>query len=401
LLTANIATALSTGALLGTATQSTLKSTKSRMDTSAANVFAAVMKNAETLNYIATSEAKDERGYFVEDPLKAIDKLNIGGLGIAVDVVDGTTLAANGLDGSYSLSAAASGLTAFPDMQAYAVGAPKEVLAKFNFSNAPEEEIFSFIDHLSRFYKKPANEIRAVTHSSDTGLHHSTLIEKLKSKGVQVIVPEPVIVEPPYTLGMSLRTKNAPDCIIGVFGLPEIVINTLLLGIINKGYDLQFRIASNAMLENPNEVSLKNAFSFPRHEIEKLDLLNLKRDAVYTKETIASSLANACFSATALTDDPILGLQGYKKSGAIIKLETLFSGYNGFTIILKTFHECRNSINYAACFPQTIDDLSIVIPLQTYTVVQHVEDLMADLRKSGIDSKIGFYTCFGFTCDLI
>lgn len=390
LLIANIAAALSTGELLGSASKSNLKSVKSRMDTSAAHMFSHILNCSGAFNYIATSEAKDERGELVEDPLKKLTQLNTGGFGIAVDVVDGTTLAATGLNGSYSISAAALGLSTFPDLQAYAVGAPKEVLEKFNFYNDPEEEIFSLIENLSWYYKKPPCDIKVVTHSFDTGLQHTTLIEKLKSKGVQVIVPEPVIVESPYTLRMALRTPDAPDCMIGVFGLPEIVINTLLLAIMGEDYELQFRIASNTMLEKREQVNLKNAFSFRPIEKAKLDSLNLSSDVVYTKKSITSELHNACFSATALTDDPVLGLSGFQKKGILVKLETLFSGYSGFTIKLKTCHKCQNSIDYSACFSQPIDDLSIVIPIQAPVIIQYLKRFILELKNSLAGSSLDF-----------
>lgn len=381
LLLANIATALSTGRLLGTALESTLKSVKKRLDTSAGYVFANYLNSLTSKEYVAVSEGKDEKGEEVEDPLKKLDSFNPKKYGIAVDVVDGTTLAAKGLDGAYSLSAAANGLISFPDMQAYAVGAPINVLENFNFHNNPEKEIELLVENLSRYYNKPPNELKIVTHSSDTGNHHRTLINNLTSLGVQVIVPEPVIVEPPYVLGMALRTKNAPDCIIGVFGLPEIVINTLLLASIGEEYELRFRIASNSMLEHSNQNNLDDAFLFKKEEVEILKKLNLDCKFVYSKKTIASNLNNICSSSTALTYDPILDIKGFQLDNSTIRLETIFSGYGNNTLQLSTYHKCFNSINYSACYSQKIDDISLILPVKELSILNLYDEIVSELKN--------------------
>jgi fructose-1,6-bisphosphatase/sedoheptulose 1,7-bisphosphatase-like protein len=380
LLLANIATALSTSKLIGSASDSTLKSVKKRLDVSAGYVFADYLNFLTSKEYIAVSEGKDETGEAIEDPLKKLNSFNHKKYGIAVDVVDGTTLAAKGLNGAFSLSAAANGLISFPDMQAYAVGAPISILEKFDFYNRAEREVERLVENLCNYYDKSPNQLKIVTHSSDTGNHHRTLINNLISLGVQVIVPEPVIVEPPYVLGLSLRTENAPDCIIGVFGLPEIVINTLLLASIGEEYELQFRIASNAMLEFPNQDNLNDAFQFKQEEIEALNKLNLDYNLVYSKRTIASDLNNICSSSTALTYDPILDIQGCQSENSIIKLETIFSGYKNNTIKLSTYHKCFNSINYSACYPQKIDDISLILPANEEQVINMYETITSLIK---------------------
>lgn len=382
LLIANIAAAMSTGGLLGSATKANLKSVKSRLDTSAGHVFADIINAGNILKYIATSEGKDEHGDVVEDPLKKLEKLDTNGFGIAVDVVDGTTLAATGLNGAYTLSAGAFGLATFPDLQAYVVGSPKEVLDKFNFFNKPEDEALSLVQNLCEYYQKIPSELKIATSSPDKGEHHTTLIKNLEGMGVKVIIPNPVIVEPPYVLSMALRTQNAPDCIIGVLGLPEVVINTLLLATLNKNYELRFRIASNAMVKTPEQKDLRDVFKFQANEMEELNSLKLSTETIYDKEAISSNLCNACFSATAITNDEILGLNGYQKDGTTVKLETIFSGYGGNTLKIKTAHKCNNKINYAACFPQPIDDLSIILPVKQKEIVRNIEEIIFKIKNS-------------------
>lgn|GEM_PF-5703848 len=390
ILLANIAAALSTNGLLGTAQSNNLKSVKSRIDTSASHVFFDMLKFFGLEKSISTSEAKDEHGASVDDPLTHISDLHNNNYRIAVDVVDGTTLAAKGLNGSYSISAGAYGLLPFPDLQAYAIGAPYEILNKINFNNTPEKEIESIIINLCNYYNKKPSELKIVTHSFDTGNHHTKLIEIIKNHGVQVIIPDPVIVEPPFVIGMALRTRNSPDCMIGVFGLPEIVINTLLLTTLKKDFGLNFKIASNHMLNKSEQKQLSDAFNFSPQEIEQINELNLRIDEVYSEKSIIADQYNACFSASALTDDPILGLQGCHKVGPIINLETIFSGYNGYIIKIKTQHKCINSINYAACYPQPICDLSIVLPIKDEFLVNLLNQFINKLKNSSLRDSLSY-----------
>ena len=390
LLLANIAAAISTNKLLGSANMFDLKSVKSRMDTSAAHAFANVMNYSKTKDYIAASEAKDEHGEIVVNPLEKISEYNSEHFGIAVDVIDGTTLAAKGLNGAYTLSAAAHGLIIFPDLQAYAVGGPSCILDNFDFYEKPEKMVDNLIASLSDYYNKPPSDLKIVTHSFDTGKHHTTLIEQLKNYGVQVIVPDPVIVEPPYVLGMALREEDAPDFMIGVFGLPEIVINTLLLAVLNKDYELRFRISSNQMLEAPEQTTLDEAFSFNNSELCKISELNLKKDLVYTKNSIALNTVGACFAATALTNDSILKLSGIKSNDSEIKLQTIFSGYDGYTIKLSTIHRCVNMISYISRFPQIVDDLSIVLPIKNNYVISIYNNLVSKFKFLNLDTKLKY-----------
>jgi len=150
------------------------------------------------------------------------------------------------------------------------------------------------------------------------------------------------------------------------------------------------RIASNSMLETPEQKSLSDAFKFSETELEKITGLNLDSEVVYTKQTIASNLNNACFSATALTDDEVTGLKGYSKRDNIISMQTIFSGYKGYTIKLKTYHKCLNSIDYSACFSQMIDDLSIVLPIKDLAVKEHLERFILELENTKVKNKLLF-----------
>lgn len=247
--------------------------------------------------------------------------------GIAVDVIDGTTLAAKGLNGAYSIAAGAKGLKKFTDMQAYTYGGPVEILEKIDFTNKPEEEVVKFVNLLKQYFGKNYNELNIVTHSPDTGKHHNEIIAIMRKMGVNVIVPEPVIVEPPYIVSLAMESQNI-DGMIGVFGLPEVVINSILCKCINSKKELYFKIASNKMLSIPDNSNLGMMFDFSEKEKNELNLLKLDIEKVYKTEDIVSTMNNACFVATALTDDSILHFKGLKEKSGIIQLETLYTEYN-------------------------------------------------------------------------
>lgn len=386
LMLSSLSAALSTKELLGMAengTKATLKSVKNRMDTSASYAFYDYWKHDKNSLYISASEGKDERGSDVEDPLKLISREAIEDFGIAVDVVDGTTLAAKGVNGAYSIAGAARGLRTFTDMQAYTMGGPVEVLSKLDFANDPEKEVVHFVNLLKEYYRKEVSDLKIVTHSWDTGMHHSKLISIMKEMGVQVIIPNPVIVEPPYVASMALGLLDSPDGMIGVFGLPEVVINALLCAIISDDQELWFRIASNKMLTQPQQKDLGMAFSFSKQEEETLNSLGLDVFKVYKKKNIADNMKNACFVAVALTDDPILKFNGIKKNDNSIIMETLFSGYGGITLKMITEHEIYNDISYTARNHQNIDDISVIVPITKESSISYFNRLKEFIKANG------------------
>lgn len=350
LLMSSLSAAISTNRVIGQGkgvSSVTLKSIKSRMDTSASHAFNDFRKSKYKKFSISVSEGKDERGRIVDDPLKQFESQEKSNLNVAVDVADGTTLAAKGLSGAYSISAGSKGLKSFPDMQAYAIGGPVEVLEQVDFYNTPEEEILHFVSLLAEYYQKPINKLKIVTHSHDTGMHHNRIIELIEQLGVTVVVPDPVIVEPPYIASMALRQQSVPDGMIGVFGLPEIVINALLCINITNKQELRFRVASNYMLSKPEISDLSEAFSFSQDEIHILEDYKINPNHVYSKADLAENYDNACFTAIALTNDPVLGFSGITRKKNTFTIETLFST-KGITMKIVTMHGINHPISYTA-----------------------------------------------------
>lgn len=387
LMASSLSAAISTSKLIGqgkTVSASFLKNVKNQMDTSASYAFNDYRKSTYQKISISVSEGKDERGHIVDDPLKQTAHQEDSDFNVAVDVIDGTTLAAKGINGAYSISAGTKGLKSFPDMQAYAIGGPIEVVKQLDFYNKPENEVLHFISLLAEYYQKPIDKLKIVTHSYDTGMHHSQLIAVMEQLGVTVIVPEPVIVEPPYVASMALRGQDVPDGMIGVFGLPEIVINALLCINITNKQELRFRVASNYMLSKPERTNLGDAFSFTPDENHILEDYGINVKHVYSKADLAENYDNACFTAIALTDDPVLGFSGITHKENEFRIETLFST-KGNTMKITTVHEIEHPVSYTARQSQKIDDISVILPLADFDANRYLKKILEEMKSENFN----------------
>lgn len=361
MLVANIAAAFSTRSFLGRANDNNLKSIKNRLDISAAFVFAEMIKRNLLGSYVAASEGKDETGESVVDPLKGVANINREGLGLAVDVIDGTTLSAKGIPGAYTLSAASYKLRSFPDYQAYTVIGPKAIIDSFDFNGDEATETSKLLLKASEYYKKSISELCIVTHSSDTGHHHRKIIDAIVGMGAKVIVPEPVIVEPTHLLGLCMDMgSQKPDMIVGVFGLPEILINSMILANISSENAVRFRIASNTMLAFPEQDDLSQRFAFSEAEKNQIDALGLERDKIYTHKDIADIEKGCSFAITCLTGDPILGIPAITQIGNDVIVNSLFGDMDGNVYRITTTHSVNNEVDFSARYNLKIDDLSIV-----------------------------------------
>lgn len=361
MLIANIAAAFSTRKFLGKANENNLKSIKCRLDMSAAYTFDEVIRRNLCDSYVAASEGKDERGNNVIDPLKNLSAIDSEDLGLAVDVIDGTTLSAKGIEGAYTLSAASYGLKTFPDYQAYAVIGPTEVVNDFNFDSDETTETEELLRKLAIYSNKKVSELCIVTHSSDTGSHHRKIIDTVRRLGAKVIIPEPVIVEPTHVLGLGIGIgSQKPDLMLGVFGLPEILINSLILTTVSSKMAVKFRIASNSMLRFPQQEDLSNRFAFSEEELNEIDKLGLSKNQIYTNRDIAQIDKGCSFAITCLTGDPILGIPAITQNGNDVIVHSIFGDMDGNVYHITTVHTVCNEIDYTARYGLKIDDLSIV-----------------------------------------
>jgi fructose-1,6-bisphosphatase/sedoheptulose 1,7-bisphosphatase-like protein len=368
--------------IVGTADDVSVRGIKKLIDATAGSVFEDELAHWTRDIAIATSEAKDEFGD--AQPGSVAGSSENSRLRLAVDVIDGTLPAALGLPGAYSICAVADGLQRFPDLQAYAVLAPEAACASIDLSSRPEDSIIANMQAIAGALGKPVNELTIVCHSTDTGVQHTKLIELMRSHGIKVVVPEPVIVEPPYVAAACMRLGDTKiDGMIGVFGLPEIAINTVLAGVLNRGWRVLFRIASNQPLKNRTATSLDGIFEFSNEELALLRACELDGETVYDYERVTAD-GGGVFAGAAITDDPILNLSGAVHADAMTNVHAWLADPCGNAHeIYVQFHR-PTEIDYTARYSQPLFDISLVAPLESAEAglfaVERLEHLTRELR---------------------
>lgn len=372
--------------LVGTATKSNLRSIKKLIDATASAVFSDEMEHWLRKAPVGTSEGKDEYG----EAQPAVQTLlpNLSRrmeLSTAVDVVDGTTPSATGQAGAYSICAVGEGLRSFPDMQAYAILAPASTFSELDLVSLPEIALEHNLEVVARALGKRVNELVMVTHSMDTGIHHQTLIRKMKAQGVSVIVPDPVIVEPPYAAAACIGHSSGIDGMIGVFGLPEIAINTVLCGTLNRGKGFIFRLASNAPMQVRDQTTLDGIFDLTIEERREAASHGLSAEKLYTFDEITSGFG-CMFASAAVTDDPLLGLRGVTKNRRDVAVEGWFVDPCGNMHKLLVRFERLNLIDYTVRYPLPLFDISLVVDLNSAKngtpALQRIKELASHIHQS-------------------
>jgi fructose-1,6-bisphosphatase/sedoheptulose 1,7-bisphosphatase-like protein/galactokinase/mevalonate kinase-like predicted kinase len=379
-----LATAASVSGMVGTANERNLRSTKKLIDSTAASVFADEMRQWLLDIPVGTSESKDEYGDAQPGVgISAHEARGRGEIRAAVDVVDGTTPSALGLPGAYSICAVGDGLRSFPDMQAYAILAPRSAFGKLDLMSPPEQALGTNVTAIARALGKRVGQLTLVTHSEDTGRHHTALIAAMRALGVSVIVPEPVIVEPPYALAACVAGVPDIDGMIGVFGLPEIAINTVLCGALNRGKGIAFRLASGSPLRDRQATSLAGSFEFTSEEVAAATSSGLDLAKVYTFESITSGLG-CMFAGAAITDDPVLGLPGARSIGQQINVEGWLVDPCGNVYRMPLTFRRPSLIDHSARYPGELFDVSLLADLAAVAggeeAVRRLLDLAAQIR---------------------
>lgn len=371
---------------IGSATAAGLRSTKKLVDAVASSVFSDEMKRWSGRAPVSTSEAKDEHGD--EQPSVATTNTVLP-LGTAVDVVDGTTLAATEAPGAYSICAVGEGLRPFPDLQAYAILAPAAALSRLDLRSRPEEAVASNVAAIAEALNKPVNQLTIVTHSGDTGQHHRTMIETMRGLGIRVIIPDPVIVEPPFVAAAAIRRQPEIDGMIGVFGLPEIAINTVLAGILDRGWEIVFRVAGNAMLARRDAVTFDGAFDFTDAERAAAAERGLDLGAIYRFADIVTG-RGCLFGGAAVTRDEILGIDGVRKEGTAIHVDGWLADPCGNLHGLSFRFDRPALVDYTARYPQPLFDISLVVPLDA---IDPVARFATNIRHTvpAIDGRAGLH----------
>ncbi|HAN09781.1 MAG TPA: hypothetical protein DCP90_04120 [Clostridiales bacterium] len=309
---------------IGTGKGENLKSVKIEVDKIASDVYMKEMKNWKQEVKVATSEGKDEFGN--DQPGVATDKIELKkneSINIAIDAIDGTTLTALGLPGAESICAVGKGFRAFPDLQAYSILADAKVMDKLDFTSLPEVALEKNLQLIADGLGKRVDQLVMVTHGYESKKHHQTMIDRMRALGVTVVIPEPVTIEVPYTIGACLETYEI-DGIIGVFGLPEVAINSILTRMINPDKAYGFRIVGNEILKRPEQNTLDGIFDLSSEEEKVVNGLGLDKNLIYNYDNIVSG-SECIFACAAVTDDPMLGLNGMKKERDSLIVEGLIA----------------------------------------------------------------------------
>lgn len=243
------------------------------------------------------------------------------------DYVDGTTLAARRDPGAIALGGLGRDLRPVPDLQAYAILAPAEIIPELDIMTDPEEHAIPALSTLSSWLGKPVSELTVFTHSLESSLSHRELIDAMTARAGRVIVPELVTIEAPYIASLAGVGHPRIDCMIGAMGLSELAFAALLLDLIRPDYRLVFRVASIAgPRRHPEVSSTRPLFEFTDAELRAYAEAGLDPARPYTSADIVPVGAAVSAALFAVTDNAVLGLSQPTASAAGLRTEGLIFG---------------------------------------------------------------------------
>lgn len=231
------------------------------------------------------------------------------------DYVDGTTLAARSLPGALSLGAIGRGFRSVPDLQAYAVLAPVGALDGFDLMSPPEEHAAAALARVSAHTGRALSDMTVVTHSVDSHRHHDTLIRSLRDTVGEVIIPSPVIVEPPYLLSLTGLSPLRVDAMIGAIGLSELAFCAALVDLVDPEYEFVFRMASIDGQRRRPAQTLDPLFEFSDAERAQLAGLGWETDRQYRGADIVAPGTAEVAAVFAVTGNAILSLPAPRSTG--------------------------------------------------------------------------------------
>ena len=232
------------------------------------------------------------------------------------DYIDGTTLTAKRLPGALSLGALGDRFHAVPDLQAYVAMLPSEHSAEFDImTSMPEDHALEYLDLVSKLMQKPRKQMTVLTHSTDSGSYHDDLISVLRSAHVgRIIVPNPVMIEATYFLGLAGLGADAFDSMLSVCGLPEIAFVCALIDVLNLPYRLAIRLASlDAKTRGDWAHSLAPFFEFSEQELTLFEACGLSVDQQYSSVDLVAPGSCKFAVAIAVTENKRLALEGVRQ----------------------------------------------------------------------------------------
>lgn len=241
------------------------------------------------------------------------------------DYVDGTELAATAQPGALSLGGFGSGVRPVPDLQAYAALAPTAVLHELDILLRPEDGAGPLLERIAAATGKRTDELTVSTHSIASKPMHQTLVDVMRARVRQVLVPEQVTVEPPYLLSLAGLSEPRIDTMVGAIGLSELAFAAGLVDLLAPELGFVFRLASIAgPRARPRLTSLDALFEFSEDEEAALRSGGWDKDRQYTSEDLVRPGTSRSAALFAVTDNPVLGLRGpAPRGGGVARVEGL------------------------------------------------------------------------------
>ncbi|WP_158102505.1 fructose-bisphosphatase class II [Streptomyces africanus] len=232
------------------------------------------------------------------------------------DYVDGTELAATDQPGALALGGFGSGVRPVPDLQAYAALAPTGALRGLDIMARPEDGVVPLLERIAAALGKSPDELTVSTHSVASKPMHRTLIDLMRGRVRQVLVPERVTVEPPYLLSLAGLSEPRIDSMIGAIGLSELAFAAGLVDLVAPELGFVFRLASvTGPRAEPGLTSLDALFKFSEDEEVALTAGGWRKDRQYTSEDLVRPGTSRAATLFAVTDNPALGLRGPEPRG--------------------------------------------------------------------------------------
>ncbi|WNM35525.1 fructose-bisphosphatase class II [Streptomyces sp. Li-HN-5-11] len=232
------------------------------------------------------------------------------------DYVDGTELAANGHPGALTLGGFGNDVRPVPDLQAFAVLAPRELLDELDIMSRPEDCVVPVLHRIAELTGKRPDSLTVSTHTIGSKPMHQTLVDLMRGCVREVLVPERVTVEPPYLLSLVGLSEPRIDSMIGAIGLSELAFAAGLVDLIAPGLGFVFRPASiSGPRAEPHLTSLDALYRFSEDEEAALRSGGWDKDRQYTSKDLVRPGTSRAAALFAVTDNPALGLRGPSPEG--------------------------------------------------------------------------------------
>lgn len=256
------------------------------------------------------------------------------------DYVDGTGLAAANAPGALALGGLGHRLRPVPDLQAYAVLAPRELLSELDIMSAPEDHAMSVLGRIAAHDRVAISEMTVFTHSLDSNLMHRALIDLLRANVGRLIVPESITVEPPYLLSLAGLSTPRIHSMIGAIGLSELAFAAMLLDLLCPAYAFAFRAGSIwGPRQQPEETTLRPLFRFSAAERQMFAETGLSVDEQYSSLDLLAQGSGVAAAIFAVTDNPLLQLPGPHTTADGVQTEGLLLEPGGRVSRISVFYD--------------------------------------------------------------